>query len=237
MREVLRRQEAAIAGSDVLARLNLTPGAYFVLSAHREENIDSPSNFQNLLVAINGVAQNYGQRIIVSTHPRTQKKIQAHPFEFDRLVELMKPMGFADYIKLQKHAFCVLSDSGTITEEASLLGFPAITLRQAHERPEGMDEGTLIMSGLKQGDVLAAIRVVTEQHAQNPQHPNPVIDYEEAGSVSAKVVRIILSYTEIVNSQVVRANTVRPYPTSFCASARDAQSQNPHHFQGPPTGC
>jgi UDP-N-acetylglucosamine 2-epimerase (non-hydrolysing) len=203
MKEVLKRQKSAIDGSDVLERLHLTPGAYFVLSAHREENIDASSNFQNLLDTVNGVAQTYGKRIIVSTHPRTQKKIQAQSFAFDALAEFMKPLGFADYIKLQQNAFCVLSDSGTITEEASLLGFPAVTLRQAHERPEGMDEGVLIMSGLKRADVLAAIRTVTDQKRRDAQFPRVVGDYE-ADNVSAKVVRIILSYTDYVRRTVWR---------------------------------
>jgi UDP-N-acetylglucosamine 2-epimerase (non-hydrolysing) len=203
MKEVLHRQKEAIDNSDVLIRLNLTPGDYFVLSAHREENIDSPSNFQKLSDTVNAVAQTYGKRIIVSTHPRTQKKIQSQAVVFDSLAELVKPLGFADYIKLQQHAFCVLSDSGTITEEASLLGFPAITLRQAHERPEGMDEGALIMSGLKQADVLAAIRTVTGQYARNPHFLRTVGDYE-TDNVSAKVVRIILSYTDYVRRTVWR---------------------------------
>ena len=205
MKEVLARQKSSIEASDALERLGLAAGDYFVLSAHREENIDSEENFSSLCESINSMAQRYNKRIIVSTHPRTKKMMESKPMGFHPLVEFMKPLSFADYIKLQMHAFCVVSDSGTITEEAALLGFPAITIRQAHERPEGMDEGTLIMSGLKPPDVLAAIATVTGQYAKNPLAVRTVPDYD-VDFVSQKVVRIIMSYRNYVMRTVWKEN-------------------------------
>ncbi|MBP1965202.1 non-hydrolyzing UDP-N-acetylglucosamine 2-epimerase [Paenibacillus aceris] len=201
MKEVLERQSESIRNSDVMTRLKLTKGEYFVVSAHREENIDSPTNFSDLVESLNTIAQTYSKRIIVSTHPRTQKLIENEIFKFHDLVELMKPLGFADYIKLQQNAFCVISDSGTITEESSILHFPAITIRQAHERPEGMDEGTLVMSGLKKSNVLNAINLVVSQYAEKTQPMAIVPDYD-TDNVSKKVVRIILSYTDYINRTV-----------------------------------
>lgn len=203
MKEVLARQKESIIASDVLSRLSLERGEYFVLSIHREENVDSPRNFKDLVDSINTVANKYQKRIIVSTHPRTRKLLEKENFVFSNLVEFMKPLSFADYNKLQMNAYCVISDSGTITEESSLMHFPAITVRQAHERPEGMDEGTLIMTGLKKQDILNAISVVTEQYAENQQGFHTVFDYD-VDNVSKKVVRIILSYTNYVNRIVWR---------------------------------
>ena len=156
MQEVFAMNKDKIAQSNVLERLGLKEKEYFVLSAHREENVDSEKNFINLLNSINKVAEVYKMPIVFSAHPRTRKKIEAMGFKFNDLVKYMKPLGFNDYNKLQQNAFCVISDSGTITEESSLLGFPAITIRQAHERPEGMDEGTLIMSGVEEQGILDA---------------------------------------------------------------------------------
>lgn len=204
MKEVLCRQSDSIQASDVLERLHVAPGGYFVLSAHREENVDSEQNLFDLVQSIHAVAEQYGKRIIFSVHPRTRKKIEEQNIAFHPLVEFMKPLGFADYIRLQQNAFCVISDSGTITEEASLLGFPAITIRQAHERPEGMDVGTLIMSGLKKEEVLSAIEVVTNQYLCKGK-PEAVPDYE-TDSVSQNVVRIILSYTKYIRRTVWREN-------------------------------
>jgi UDP-N-acetyl-L-fucosamine synthase len=201
MKEVLKRQAESIDTSDVLSKLQLSKGDYLIVSAHREENIDSPVNFANLVESLNAIAEIYGKRIIVSTHPRTQKLLEANNYSFHKLVELMKPLGFADFIKLQKNAYCVISDSGTITEESSLLHFPAITIRQAHERPEGMDEGTLIMSGLNKRDVLSAINVVVSQNAENGNPMKTVQDYD-TDNVSKKVVRIILSYTGYIERTV-----------------------------------
>lgn len=197
MQEVFEMNKEKITQSTVLERLNLKEKEYFVLSAHREENVDNEKNFINLLNSINKVAEVYKMPIVFSAHPRTRKKIEAMNFKFNDLVKYMKPLGFNDYNKLQQNAFCVISDSGTITEESSLLGFPAITIRQAHERPEGMDEGTLIMSGVEEEGILDAIKVVTDQNIRM----NPVKDYQ-VPHLASKVVRIILSYTDYINRTV-----------------------------------
>jgi UDP-N-acetylglucosamine 2-epimerase (non-hydrolysing) len=201
MKEVLASQKDSIEKSDVLDQLTLSKDDYFVLSVHREENVDSLENFTDLLHSINTIAEKYKKRIIFSTHPRTRKRLETTDITFNPLVEFMKPLGFADYIKLQTNAFCVISDSGTITEEASLLGFPAITVRQAHERPEGMDTGTLIMTGLKEKPILDSIDIVTGQYASTGVTKNIVPDYD-VENVSQKVVRIIMSYTEYINHTV-----------------------------------
>lgn len=203
MKQVLAVQKPRIEASDVLERLNLAAQDYFVLSIHREENVDSEVNFRTLLNTLNAVAERYGKRMIVSTHPRTRKKLETKEFEFSSLIEFMKPLSFEDYNKLQQNAFCCISDSGTITEESALLGFPAITVRQAHERPEGMDEGTLIMSGLEAEDVCAAIDCVTGQLAARPGVIRTVPDYD-VDNVAEKVVRIIMSYTGYINRTVWR---------------------------------
>lgn len=199
MKEVLNECKENIDNSDVLERLNLEKGKYFVLSAHREENVDNPRNFKALIESINAVAEEYKMPIIFSAHPRTRKKIEAEGIIFSDYVKYMKPLGFNDYNKLQQNAFCVISDSGTITEESSIMGFPAITIRQAHERPEGMDEGTLIMSGVDKEDVLDAIKVVTDEDKK----PHIVNDYD-VDYVGMKVVKIIMSYTGYINRTVWR---------------------------------
>mgnify|MGYP001455916950 CR=1 FL=1 len=202
MREVLDYHKDAIEKSTVLASENLSPHDYFIVSTHREENVDSEENFKNLLDTLSAIQMKYNKEVIVSTHPRTRKKLEKMDFvnQNDK-IRFMKPFGFLDYIKLQKEAFCVISDSGTITEESSILGFPAITIRQAHERPEGMDEGTLIMSGLHKNRVIEAINVVTDQHAENNSVIRVVQDYT-SDNVSKKVLRIILSYTDYINRTV-----------------------------------
>lgn len=203
MDEVLRHYMPQIEKSDVLARLALKPQEFFVVSAHREENVDSPQNLQDLVETLNALAQAYNNPVIVSTHPRTRKRLDALGLaEVNPLVDFAKPFGFFDFIQLQMQARCVISDSGTITEEASLLNLPAVTIRYAHERPEGMDEGILIMSGLKPQEVLEAVEVVCEQHA-SCGHMRPVADYV-APEVSRKIVRLILSYTGYVNRTVWR---------------------------------
>lgn len=202
MKEVLAYHREEINGSDVLERLGLTAKEFFVVSTHREENVDSEQNFSDLLDTLNKIAERYGKRIIVSTHPRTRKKLESlENKNFSPLIEFMKPLGFFDYISLQKNAFCAISDSGTITEESSIIGFPAITIRQAHERPEGMDEGTLIMSGLKSNDVINAIDIVTEQWNENNSSIRIVQDYD-VDNVSQKVIRIIISYIDYINRTV-----------------------------------
>jgi UDP-N-acetylglucosamine 2-epimerase (non-hydrolysing) len=204
MHEVLDYYRPKIEASDVLAREGLEAGKFFIVSAHREENVDTPENLRDLLASLRSLADEYGFPLIVSTHPRTRKRLEAlgesleHP-----LIRFSKPFGLLDYIKLQMGAFCVLSDSGTITEEASLLNLPAVTLRNAHERPEGMDQGTLIMSGLKKDSVLAAVKVITSQYRAGERLIPMVPDYE-GGPVSLQVVRVVLSYTDYVNRTVWR---------------------------------
>jgi UDP-N-acetylglucosamine 2-epimerase (non-hydrolysing) len=201
MREVLEAHRAQIDAADVLAQLGLQPSGYFVVSAHREENVDAEANLLALVDTLKAVYARYRLPLVFSTHPRTMKRMEAASVSFDGSdVRIMKPLGFFDYVKLQSQAFCTLSDSGTITEEASVLGFPAITIRQAHERPEGMDVGTLIMPGLQAPRVLEAIEVV-RRHCDEGRRFRPAPDYE-ANDVSAKVVRIILSYTDYVNRTV-----------------------------------
>jgi len=202
MQEVLDHYRPKILASDVLAREQLQEGRFFIVSAHREENVDSPENLRDLLDTLRALAEHYRFPVIVSTHPRTRKRLEAlgeslaHP-----LIRYLKPFGFLDYIRLQMAAFCVLSDSGTITEEASLLNLPAVTIRHTHERPEGMDVGTLVMCGLKQDNVLDAVRVVTGQHDRTRRVIAEIPDYQ-AGAVSKQIVRVVLSYTGYVNRTV-----------------------------------
>ena len=202
MREVLDHYMPKIQGSDVLQRMELQPGKFFIVSAHREENVDTSQNLLDMVETFNALAETYNCPVIVSTHPRTRKRLDA--LELGKLnphIQFHKPFGFCDYIKLQIEALCVVSDSGTITEEASLLSLPAITLRNAHERPEGMDVGTLIMSGLKKDRVLDAVRVIVAQHDRTRRVMQPVQDYE-AGPVSKQVLRVVLSYVDYVNRTV-----------------------------------
>ena len=202
MMEVLNHYRAEVEDSTVLKQLGIEPQDYFLVSTHREENIDSEMNFQDLLETMECIAGKYKKQIIVSTHPRTRKKLEErNDVELDKRIRFLKPLGFLDYLKLQMNAICVISDSGTITEESSLLNFPAITIRQAHERPEGMDEGTLIMSGLKADRVLQSIDIVTSRHSNSGRQFKVVPDYDTI-NVSKKVLRIILSYTDYVNRTV-----------------------------------
>ncbi len=202
MKEVLNFYGPKIDSSNILQKLNVKPKDYFIVSAHREENVDYEENFTNLLKSLNYVAQKFNKRVIVSTHPRTRKKLEAIPNkEFSPLVEFLKPMGFFDYNKLQKEAYCVISDSGTITEESSLLKFPAIMIRQAHERPEGMDVGTVIMSGLTPERVFDSINISVNQFKD--LKPLDIEDYKSS-SVSEQMVKIIQSYTDYVNRVVWR---------------------------------
>ena len=204
MREVLEYYESGISTSTVLKRLKLVPRDYFIISAHREENIDNPANLSALLASLETLIKHFGKRVIVSTHPRTRKKLAANrKSKLPTGVEFLKPLGFFDYVNLQTNAYCVLSDSGTLTEESAILGFPAVMIRQAHERPEGMDQGTLIMSGLTPVQVMEAVKVSVAQYADNPKPFAPPPDYD-AGNVSQKVLRVILSYTDYVNRTVWR---------------------------------
>jgi len=202
MREVLDHYMPKVEKSDVLKRMGLTANNFFIVSAHREENIDSPENMTNMVETLNALAETYDCPVIVSTHPRTKKRLDS--MELGTLnphVQFLKPFGFCDYIKLQMEALCVVSDSGTITEEGSLLNLPAITIRNAHERPEGMDVGTLIMSGLKKERVLDAVRVIVAQHDKAKRVMRRVEDYE-GGPVSKQILRIVMSYTDYVNRTV-----------------------------------
>jgi len=204
MKEVLTHYRKQIDASDILNRLQVEAGRYFVVSAHREENIDSDINFPDLMATLKAIAEKYDLPLIVSTHPRTRNRMESLGIkELDHRIQFLKPLGFLDYVKLQMHARCVVSDSGTITEESSILSFPAVTIRQAHERPEGMDEGTLIMCGLKAERVIDSINVVTCQHAADPRQFRLVQDYD-VDNVSKKVLRIILSYTDYVNRTIWR---------------------------------
>lgn len=202
MQEVLDYYMPKIQASNVLPRLNLASGKYFIVSAHREETVDVPEKLFNLVQTLNALAGVYGCPVIVSTHPRTRKRLDALDVnELNPLIQFIKPFGFFDYIKLQMEALCVLSDSGTITEEASLLNLPAITIRNEHERPEGMDVGTLIMSGLKKENVLDAVAVILAQRKGNTRVIRSVEDYK-AGLVSKQLLRIVMSYVKYVNRTV-----------------------------------
>ena len=202
MTEVLLYHKDEIERNEVLEKEGLRKGEYFIVSTHREENVDSEKNFSDLLASLNAIVDKYQKKVIVSTHPRTRKKLESIGFvNSNPMIEFMKPFGFMEYVKLQQNAFCVISDSGTITEESSILHFPAITIRQAHERPEGMDEGTLIMSGLDSVRILESVEVVTRQYAEGKDVIHSIPDYA-ADNVSKKVVRIILSYTDYVNRTV-----------------------------------
>lgn len=197
MYEVLHHYWTKIEASDVLARMGLAEFEYFVVSSHREENIDDQYQFAKLVATLNGLADTYGKRIIVSTHPRTRKRIESEGIRLNPLIELERPMGFCDYVKLQVNAKAVLSDSGTITEEASVLNFPALNIRNAHERPEGMEEAAVIMTGLELHNILRGLQVLESQGRGGNRTLRIVRDYD-VPNVSEKVVRIILSYTDYV---------------------------------------
>lgn len=198
MFEVLNSRKEDIENSDILTRLDLEKSQYFVVSAHREENISSEENFLNLVDSLNAIAELYQLPIIISTHPRTMKMIEAKGVKFHELVQTMKPMGFNDYNKLQINAKAVLSDSGTISEESSILQFRALNIRQAHERPEAMEEASVIMVGLEKERILQGLEVLETQEKETLRH---VADYSMP-NVSEKVLRIILSYTDYVNRVV-----------------------------------
>jgi UDP-N-acetylglucosamine 2-epimerase (non-hydrolysing) len=203
MREVLDFYMPKIKKSDVIARMNLEPGKFFIVSAHREENVDTPQNLIDMVETLNALAEHYRYPVIVSTHPRTRKRLdELNLGKLNPNVQFLKPFGFCDYIKLQMEALCVVSDSGTITEEASLLNLPAVTIRNAHERPEGMDVGTLIMSGLKKDRVLDAINVIVKQHKKNSRVVSAVPDYESSSSVSKQILRVVMSYVDYINKTV-----------------------------------
>jgi len=195
--EIFNEHMDKIKNSDILQRLALSAQQFFIVSIHREENVDCEAHFKEILATLKKIETTYHMPIIISTHPRTRKKIEASEMTFNDNIKFMRPFGFIDYVHLQMNAFCVISDSGSVTEEASILGFPAITMRQAHERPEGTDEGTLIMSGFKHGHVLESIRIVTSDLSE--RRATKIVSDYNTDNVSLKVLRAIMSYTEYVN--------------------------------------
>jgi UDP-N-acetyl-L-fucosamine synthase len=203
MFEVLAHNRAKIDAAGVLDRLGLEPGRFFVVSAHREENVDPPAMFGKLVGILNTVAESHGLPVVVSTHPRTQKRATENRAEFHSNVRLLKPLGFHEYVKLQLSARAVLSDSGTINEESSILNFPALNLREAHERPEGMEEAAVMMVGLEVDRVMQGLQMLEAQKRGAERTLRLVEDYD-VPNVSEKVARIILSYTDYVNRVVWR---------------------------------
>ena len=205
MFEVLSFYKDLITSSNILQNLNLNKGKFILLSAHREENIESESNFSKLVQVLNSIAKLYEMPVIVSTHPRTQKRIDESGCEFHENVKLIKPLSFTDYVKLQTDSFVVLSDSGTINEESSILNFPALNIREAHERPEAMEETSVMMVGLNENLILEALKVLNDQPRGQERLLNLVSDYSY-NNVSDKVVRIILSHVDFVNRVVWSKN-------------------------------
>lgn len=205
MREVLEHYKPGIEASTVLETLGIEPGQYFLVSSHREENVDSPENLEKLFDVLNKLAEKYQEPIIVSTHPRTRKRMNTLGLTAHPKVRFMKPFGFLDYIKLQTEARCVLSDSGTITEESSILNFPALNLREVHERPEGFEEASVMFVGLSVDRVLQGLEIVQFQSRRENRRFQLVRDYSP-DNVSEKIVRIIQSYTDYVNHKVWRSN-------------------------------
>lgn len=198
MTEVLEKNMNSIDSCDILEKLGLKENDYFVVSAHREENIDIDKKFENLVESLNTVAETFGKKIIFSTHPRTAKKIKEKNVKFNDLVINMEPLGFFEYVKLQKHAYCVLSDSGTVPEESAVLNFPGISMRNSTERPEALDAGSIILGSVNKDDLISAINLAIASHVENRK--NPVKDYRDT-NVSLKVANIIQSYYNIVNER------------------------------------
>ena len=201
MYEVIHYFLPKIEASKILNELKLKERDYFLVSCHREENIDDPAHFKSLVNVLNSLAEDHGKRIIVSTHPRTRKKIESENIALNSLIEIMKPFSFTDYVRLELGAIAVLSDSGTITEESSIVNFPALNIREAHERPEGMEEGSVMLVGLDRDLIRNALGVLSEQKRGAERTLDIVSDYE-APNVSEKVARVILSYTHYINSFV-----------------------------------
>jgi len=207
MQEVLQRHKNSINQSVVLEQEGLSKDSFIIVSAHREENIESSENFQLLIDTLEALEKYFCKTIIVSTHPRTRNKLKKIGFvNQNPNIRFMKPFGFFEYIKLQMASFCVVSDSGTISEEASLLRIPAVTIRQAHERPEGMDEGAIIMTGLNPENIIRAIEITRNFYSEN--FPHKIVEDYNVESVSRKVLKIILSYTGYINRTVWRFNLI-----------------------------
>jgi UDP-N-acetylglucosamine 2-epimerase (non-hydrolysing) len=199
MREVLGHYRSRIEASPILDQLSLTPGGYFLVSAHREENVDNPDHLRQILTAMKSLADSRGMPVLVSTHPRTRKRLAdlGIDTEADSRLRFMKPFGFLDYNKLQMRAFCTLSDSGTIAEESAILGFPAVTIRTAMERPEALDTGSIVITGLDETVIINAVTMVADEHRDGLLAPVPA-DYE-IGNVSQRVVRLILGTAKLSN--------------------------------------
>lgn len=205
MREIIEYYRPGIEASDILQRMLLTKGKYFVVSAHREENVDSPENLKKLLEILNAVAEKYNEPVIVSTHPRTKIRMDALSMPTNPLILFHKPFGFLDYVKLQTNAHAVLSDSGTVTEESSILNFPALNMREMHERPEGFEEASVMMVGLSIGRVMDGLAILEDQPRAEHRLLNMIADYQPT-NVSDKILRIIISYTDYVNRKVWKKN-------------------------------
>jgi len=201
MFEVLDFYKEEIENSHVVDRLNLEKGKYFVVSTHREENVDDGKRLNKIAGILNTLCEQYKYPIILSTHPRTRKRLESYSIELNSLVQTLKPLGFIDYVNLQQNAFCVISDSGTITEESSIMNFPALNFRESHERPEGVEEGIVIMTGLSIQKVLESIPVVTSQ-SRGEKRTLKIVDDYNVLNVSEKVLRIILSYTDYIKRRV-----------------------------------
>ena len=201
MSEVIAHYRTAIDASDIVPRLQLQQRKYIVVSAHREENVDVPGRLAQLVSAVNSLAQEYAMPVIFSVHPRTRQRLAASSLVLGPQVQALKPLGFLDYARLQCESFCVVSDSGTVTEESALLGFPAVTIRQAHERPEGMDEATVIMCDVSAGDLRDSVRIVTEHAWRDGARFRTPPDYQ-VDDVSRKVLRIIVSYVDYIRRTV-----------------------------------
>jgi UDP-N-acetyl-L-fucosamine synthase len=203
MTEVLRVNQDKIKHSDVLTECELTDKGYFLLSLHREENVDSPSTFAQIIATVNGIAQRYQLPIVFSVHPRTRRRLTANDIQLDPLVKMTKPFSFSKYCKLQKHAYCVISDSGTLSEESAMLEFPAISIRTSTERPEGIDKGNFILASLDVNTVLNSISIAVDTYHANNGLPEKPIDYYDV-TVSDKIIKIIQGYTSVVNDFVWR---------------------------------
>jgi UDP-N-acetylglucosamine 2-epimerase len=206
MYEVLHYYKDAINRSDALTKLGLEPGKFFVVSTHREENVDTKENLEKIAGILASLAEQYRFPIILSTHPRTRKRLDAFQIQLHPLVRDLKPLGFLDYVHLQQHACCVISDSGTITEESSIMHFPAINLREVHERPEGMEEAVAIMTGLNPVRVLESVPVAIRLHKEAAGKPHRIVADYSTPDVSEKVLKIILSYTDFVKRRVWRVH-------------------------------
>ena len=207
MKEVLDYYKSEIDRSEVLSKLGLTRAGYFVVSSHREENVDSEKNIKNLIHSLNLLAERFHKPIIFSTHPRTRKRLESLPLTINPLIQFCKPFGFLDYVKLQCEAICTLSDSGTITEESSILNFPALNLREVHERPEGFEEGAVMMVGNSFDRIIQGLEILAAQKRHEERGINIVNDYD-VSNVSVKVLRIIQSYTDFVNRKVWKQDLV-----------------------------